>query len=170
MCLSEPEALRAGGPQRGHATPIIRHLVAWELLSPTIWCRVTKTCLRAGTHRQMITHDYLLLPKPDKCLKFTPLNAKPYLTGVPKVDACFSFDLSAMPLDGFCKMSSCLGPVTMIISPSFVMHGRRMLDVRCSMLDVHLFPSVTNFISNNEVRKSGKACPPATSGHKQRSG
>jgi hypothetical protein len=39
------------------------------------------------------------------------------------------FDLPAMPLGGLGKMPSCLGPVTMIISPSFVMHGRRVFDV-----------------------------------------
>jgi len=39
------------------------------------------------------------------------------------------FDLPAMPLGGFGRMSSCLGPMTMIIPPSFVMHGRRVFDV-----------------------------------------
>jgi hypothetical protein len=39
------------------------------------------------------------------------------------------FDLPAMPLGGLGRMSSCLDPVTMIIPPSFVMHGRRVFDV-----------------------------------------
>jgi hypothetical protein len=38
-------------------------------------------------------------------------------------------DLPAMPLGGLGRISSCLGPVTMIIPPSFVMHGRRVFDV-----------------------------------------
>ena len=39
----------------------------------------------------------------------------------------FSFDLPAMPLDGLLgRMSSCLGLVTMIIRPSFVVHSRRV--------------------------------------------
>ena len=39
------------------------------------------------------------------------------------------FDLPAMPLGGLGRMSWCLGPVTMIMPPSFVMHGRRVFDV-----------------------------------------
>ena len=39
------------------------------------------------------------------------------------------FDLPAMPLGGLGRMSSCLGPMTMIIPPSSVMHGRRVFDV-----------------------------------------
>jgi len=37
--------------------------------------------------------------------------------------------LPAMPLGGLGRMSWCLGPVTMIMPPSFVMHGRRVFDV-----------------------------------------
>ncbi len=55
------------------------------------------------------------------------------------LDVCFSFDvgrsmfdLPAMPLGGLGRMSSCLGPVTMIILPSSVMHGRRVFDVHLS--------------------------------------
>ncbi len=39
------------------------------------------------------------------------------------------FDLPAMPLGGLGRMSWRLGPVTMIMPPSFVMHGRRVFDV-----------------------------------------
>jgi hypothetical protein len=39
------------------------------------------------------------------------------------------FDLPAMPLGGLGRMFWCLGSVTMIMPPSFVMHGRRVLDV-----------------------------------------
>jgi len=42
-------------------------------------------------------------------------------------------DLPAMPLGCLDRMSSCLGPVTMIIPPSFVMHGRRVFDVHLSI-------------------------------------
>ena len=45
---------------------------------------------------------------------------------------CSMFDLPAMPLGGLGRMSWCLGPVTMIMPPSFVMHGRRVLDVHLS--------------------------------------
>jgi len=45
---------------------------------------------------------------------------------------CSMFDLPAMPLGGLGRMSSCLGPMTMIIQPSFVMHGRRVFDVHLS--------------------------------------
>ncbi|MBU4425959.1 MAG: hypothetical protein KKB35_04405, partial [Proteobacteria bacterium] len=55
------------------------------------------------------------------------------------LDVCFftpwrdwMFDLPAMPLGGLGRMSWCLGPVTMIMPPSFVMHGRRVLDVHLS--------------------------------------
>jgi hypothetical protein len=41
-------------------------------------------------------------------------------------------DLPAMPLGGLGRMSSCLDPVTMIMPPSFVMHGRRVFDVHLS--------------------------------------
>ena len=34
-----------------------------------------------------------------------------------------------MPLGGLGRMSSCLGPVIIIIPPWFVMHGRRVFDV-----------------------------------------
>ncbi|MBU4504133.1 MAG: hypothetical protein KJ635_05495 [Proteobacteria bacterium] len=39
-----------------------------------------------------------------------------------------------MPLGGLGRMSWCLGPVTMIMPPSFVMHGRRVFDVGRSSL------------------------------------
>ena len=42
---------------------------------------------------------------------------------------CWTFDLPAMPLSSLGRMSWCLGPMTMIIPPSFVMHGRRVFDV-----------------------------------------
>ena len=35
----------------------------------------------------------MLFRKGNFSLKFTPFNAKPYLTGVSKVDVCFSFDV-----------------------------------------------------------------------------
>ncbi len=40
-----------------------------------------------------------------------------------------------MPLGRLGRMSWCLGPVSMIIPPAFVMHGRRVFDV-------HLFHSL----------------------------
>ncbi len=45
-----------------------------------------------------------------------------------------------MPLGRLGRMSLCLGPVSMIIPPSFVMHGRRVFDV-------HLFHSVLGKIN-----------------------
>ncbi len=42
---------------------------------------------------------------------------------------CWTFDLPAMPLGRLGRMSLCLGPVSMIIPLSFVMHGRRVFDV-----------------------------------------
>ena len=42
-------------------------------------------------------------------------------------------------------MSSCVGLVTMIIRPSFVVHGRRVFDVGVfAYLDVHLLPGLNN--------------------------
>jgi len=54
---------------------------------------------------------------------------------------CWTFDLPAMPLGGLGRMSSCLGPVTMIIPPSFVMHGRRVFNLHRSFLPFHLLSS-----------------------------
>jgi hypothetical protein len=45
---------------------------------------------------------------------------------------CWTFDLPAMPLGRLGRMSLCLGPVSMIIPLSFVMHGRRVFDVHFS--------------------------------------
>ena len=53
--------------------------------------------------------------------------------------ASWTFDLPAMPLGGLGRMSLCLGPVTMIIPPSFEMHGRRVFDVH-SLLAWRLRP------------------------------
>ena len=39
-----------------------------------------------------------------------------------------------MPLGGLDRISWCLGPVTMIMLQSFVMHGRRVFDVRLFLL------------------------------------
>jgi hypothetical protein len=44
----------------------------------------------------------------------------------------WTFDLPAMPLGSLGRMALCLGPVTMTIPPSFVMHGRRVFDVYLS--------------------------------------
>ena len=57
-----------------------------------------------------------------------------------------TFDLPAIPLGGLVRMSSCLGPVTMIIPPSFVMHGRRVFDVHLlsygNPRGIYVFPAV----------------------------
>ena len=41
----------------------------------------------------------------------------------------WTFDLPAMPFGRLGRMSWGLGPVSMIIPPAFVMHGRRVFDV-----------------------------------------
>ena len=55
---------------------------------------------------------------------------------------CWTFDLPAMPLGGLGRMSWCLGPVTMIMPPLFVMHGRRVFDVHSNLLTFQPLTSI----------------------------
>ena len=53
-----------------------------------------------------------------------------------------------MPLGRLGRMSWCLGPVSMIIPPAFVMHGRRVFDVHLFLSFSLLWASLNSF---NEI-------------------